>query len=225
MKHQEARALLGDYLEGDLPLPRRALVDAHLDDCAECATHLSELRCAVDALHALVDPLPPPGLAAAVMARIATGEGRPGLVARYLERVPWTIRTRLAMPGIAVLAAALLFVWLRPSAEVPMPGGSPPTLQETLGDGPIGASAVADDAPAGPAVSSDALARALRDPEALLRATEGLDPAARQAFVTALAGQAGDTEELRTLTAALRALADPRGAALAAELSEATPAR
>ncbi len=38
MTHAEVRARLGDYIEGDLPLARRALVDAHLEACADCAT-------------------------------------------------------------------------------------------------------------------------------------------------------------------------------------------
>jgi len=74
--HMRARRLLGDYLEGDLDLARRARVDAHLAECEECAREVRELRQTVSMLRGLPVEAPP-ALADAVMARIAAGEARP----------------------------------------------------------------------------------------------------------------------------------------------------
>ena len=63
MKHAEVRERLGPYLEGELPLQQRALVDAHLDSCEPCAEELRELRGTIELLHRLPDEAPPSGLA------------------------------------------------------------------------------------------------------------------------------------------------------------------
>ena len=44
MNHSDIQNRMADYLEGDLSLSKRALFDAHLDACTECARELSEMR-------------------------------------------------------------------------------------------------------------------------------------------------------------------------------------
>lgn len=220
MTHGEVRAEIGDYLEGDLPLDRRALLDAHLDDCPECASHLSSLRAAVEALRSLEDPEPPPGLAEAVLARIEAGEGRPGALATLLYRIPWAVRTRLATPALVLVSAAVLFLWLRPATTPSIAPAPLPSLGQVLDGGkPIGASAaseVADEEPpAGPLVPPEALDEALRDPASVLRATEALGAAEREAWLAGLAQQAGSRERTLAVAHALRTLSDPRAAMLA----------
>jgi anti-sigma factor RsiW len=229
MTHGEVRTQLGDYLEGDLPIGRRALVDAHLDGCAACTSHLRELRSTVDALRALGDPEPPPGLADAVLARIEAGQGRPGAVARLLARIPWNVRTRLATPVVALASVFVLFVWLRPAGQRVAPLAPPPRPATTAARSPdaidparpIGASAdlgegaSAGESPAGPMVPAADLDRALRDPAWVIERADGLDDPARHAFVEALARQAADDAQLRALAQALRQLPGPRAAALA----------
>lgn len=220
MTHAEVRAGLGDYLEGDLPLDRRALIDAHLDACPACAAHLATLRATVDALRALEDPEPPPGLAAAVLARIEAGEGRPSALARWLDLLPQALRTRIATPVLVLASAALVALWLRPGLPPTAPAPARPTLEEALGGRRlVGASsapdAAADERPAGPRVPPDALDEALRDPESVVRATESLDEADRDAWLAGLAQQAGSRERTLAVAQALRGLRDPRGAVLA----------
>jgi anti-sigma factor RsiW len=228
MTHGEVRVQLGDYVEGDLPLARRALVDAHLDACDECAAILGQLRRTVDALHSLGAPEPPPGIAAAVLARIAAGEGQPGALARLAARIPWNVRTRLSTPAVVLVAAAVLFLWLRPASEQGRPGAALPSARTTLKEGrPLGASVPPDPIPAeavaGPIVPSEALARALQDPAAILRATETLGAEAQQAWLAALLQQAGSRSEVLALAQALRALPDPRSAALAEGVERLAP--
>ena len=57
MRHEEVRSWLGAYLEGDLGLGQRALVDAHLDSCGACAQELLDLRSMVSVLRSLPDRL------------------------------------------------------------------------------------------------------------------------------------------------------------------------
>lgn len=218
MTHAEVRSDLGDYLEGDLPLARRALVDAHLDGCPACASRLATLRATVDALHSLEDPVPPPGLAAAVLARIEAGEGRAGLLARVLASVPPNLRMRIAMPGLLLVSVAVVALWLRPDPQPPAPART--SLQEALGGSArVGASSPPDasieERPASPVVPPGALDEALRDPASVLRATAALDEAGRDAWLAGLAQQAGSRERTLAVARALRALRDPRGPLLA----------
>ena len=78
MKHSEIRKLMPDYLEGDLDLDKRALVDAHLDECAECAFDIDGMRQTLSLLHTLSDPQPPSDLSRRIMQRIEAGETRRG---------------------------------------------------------------------------------------------------------------------------------------------------
>lgn len=220
MTHNEVRAELGDYLEGDLPLARRALVDAHLDECAACAARLAGLRRAVEALRALEDPEPPARLASSVLARIEAGEGRPGSLARWLGSLPAALRARAALPGLVLVAAGLVALWLRPGPSSPVDPPVPPTLREALGGRAlVGASSAPDMAgeqrPVGPSIAPDALDEALRDPASVVRATEALGVAERDAWLAGLAQQAGSRERTLAVAQALRGLRDPRGAVLA----------
>lgn len=114
MNHTEVRARLIGYLEGDLGLSERALVDAHLDGCEGCAGELAGLRMSVDLVRGLPDPEPPQDLVASVMARVRAGEGRPGWWAP-LRRMPAAHASRpgrVWFPAAAAAAAAGLALWV-----------------------------------------------------------------------------------------------------------------
>ena len=64
MNHAVVTEHLADYLEGDLALDLRALVDAHLDGCPECALEVREMQQTIRLLRALPEPEPPPMIAA-----------------------------------------------------------------------------------------------------------------------------------------------------------------
>jgi hypothetical protein len=110
MKHGEVRDRLGSYLEGDLPLQQRALVDAHLDSCLNCAQELKELRGTIGLLRGLPDVPPPVGLSARVMARIQAGEAQPTFGVRALDGLDLLLHPRpLAL--VAAAGAAALLLW------------------------------------------------------------------------------------------------------------------
>jgi hypothetical protein len=107
MKHGEVRGRLGSYLEGDLPLQQRALVDAHLDACPNCAQELKELRGAIGLLRALPEVAPPAGFASSVIARIQAGEAEPTLWVRLLDGLDLMLHSRPLALALAAGAAAV----------------------------------------------------------------------------------------------------------------------
>lgn len=111
MKHAEVRDRLGPYLEGDLPLQQRALVDAHLDACTSCAEELRELRGTIGLLRSLPEVESPSGLATRVMARVRAGEAQPTLRVRLLDELDLLLRSRalvLTAAGAGAIGLALL---------------------------------------------------------------------------------------------------------------------
>lgn len=110
MNHAEVKKSLADYLEGDLSLERRALVDAHLDACEECAVEVAELERTILILRSLPEPETPPMIAANVMRRIRTGETEPGFLERLRRRVTSILEPSFMLPATAIAAAAFVFV-------------------------------------------------------------------------------------------------------------------
>jgi len=124
MKHADVRDRLGPYLEGDLPLQQRALVDAHLDVCPSCAAELKELRGTIALLRSLPEVEPPQGLAGRVMARIQAGEARPTLWVRLVDGFDLVLRPRPLVALVAASAGVLALALLAPGWRSE-PGGAP----------------------------------------------------------------------------------------------------
>jgi hypothetical protein len=102
VNHAEAHSHMADYLEGDLDLTKRALLDAHLDGCERCSGEFAEMRGTIGLLRSLPTPEPPPFMVEKVMNRIREGEGRTRLVDRVVE---WL--RPFATPQAALSATAL----------------------------------------------------------------------------------------------------------------------
>ena len=77
MKHSDVHNLMADYLEGDLELDQRALFDAHLDDCPDCAEDVAGMRGTISLLHSLPDPVVPEEMSGQIMRRVRSGEMYP----------------------------------------------------------------------------------------------------------------------------------------------------
>lgn len=109
MNHSDVRNHMADYLEGDLPIERRALFDAHLDECAECSEEIAEMRGTIALLRGLPDPEPPAGLADDVIRRIRMGEARGGFLDRLSEIAAALFEPKVLAPlSAAMLAAGIL---------------------------------------------------------------------------------------------------------------------
>ena len=128
MNHAEARSHMPDYLEGDLGLSQRALLDAHLDACESCSHEFGEMSSTIALLRGLPDPDPPPFLVETVMRRIREGEANSGFGDRLREWIAILARPQLALPATALAAGLLLATGIFDTALLPGLGGdaSPP---------------------------------------------------------------------------------------------------
>ncbi|MEZ4333879.1 MAG: zf-HC2 domain-containing protein [Myxococcota bacterium] len=115
MNHAVVTEHLADYLEGDLELDVRALVDAHLDACEDCAREVREMQQTIRLLRALPEPEVPPMIAANVMRRIRAGETRPGLIERIQRAVGGVLEPSFVLPAAAVAVAGLAVVLVQRS--------------------------------------------------------------------------------------------------------------
>jgi hypothetical protein len=108
VNHAVVTEHLADYLEGDLALDLRALVDAHLDGCPACALEVREMQQTIRLLRALPEPEPPPMIAANVMRRIRAGETRPSVFERIQRVLGGVLEPSFVLPASALAVAALV---------------------------------------------------------------------------------------------------------------------
>lgn len=120
MNHADVRARMADYLEGHLALTDRALLDAHLDGCNECAREIAEIRATIAVLRGLPEPRVPGDFTANVMRRIRAGEAEPG----WLERLASFSRdlglSRALAPASAVALSVGLALWAQQAGVISM---------------------------------------------------------------------------------------------------------
>ena len=124
MNHAVVTEHLADYLEGDLALDLRALVDAHLDGCATCATEVREMQQTIRLLRALPEPEPPPMIAANVMRRIRAGETHPSLFERIQRSLGGVLEPSFVLPAAAMAIVALAVFVIQGREPVSIIGGS-----------------------------------------------------------------------------------------------------
>ena len=110
MNHAVVTEHLADYLEGDLALDLRALVDAHLDTCEICGQEVREMQQTIRLLRALPEPETPPLIAANVMRRIRAGETRPNWLERIQRALGGVLEPSFVLPASAIAVAALVIV-------------------------------------------------------------------------------------------------------------------
>ncbi|MDG2049952.1 MAG: anti-sigma factor [Myxococcota bacterium] len=123
MNHSDVRNHMADYLEGDLPLGPRALFDAHLDECAECAQEIEHMRLTIGALRSLPDPEPPPMLVHDVMRRIRLGEAHPTWGDRVRSFFDFLLSPKVLAPISAAAIAAGIVIGTQPLRDFIERGG------------------------------------------------------------------------------------------------------
>jgi hypothetical protein len=108
VNHADIKKHLADYLEGQLQIDKRAVVDAHLDSCDACAREVDEMLQTIRLLRTLPEPEIPPMIAANVMRRIRSGESQLGLFARMSRSLGGALESSFVLPASAIAVAALL---------------------------------------------------------------------------------------------------------------------
>jgi hypothetical protein len=117
VNHADVKNHLAEYLEGELDLGVRALVDAHLDGCSDCAADVDQMQQTIRLLRMLPDPQTPPMIAANVMRRIRAGETSPSFFGRIGRMVEAILEPSFVLPAAGLAAAALAVVVVQdPSA-------------------------------------------------------------------------------------------------------------
>ncbi|HKK50914.1 MAG TPA: anti-sigma factor, partial [Myxococcota bacterium] len=127
MNHADVKSHLADYLEGDLPLDARALVDAHLDGCEACANEVDQMQQTIRLLRMLPEPETPPQIAANVMRRIRAGETRSGLLSRVGRALGSVLEPSFVLPAATLAAVALVVMVVR----------DPSSLSRSLSTSPV----------------------------------------------------------------------------------------
>lgn len=109
MKHSDVQDHMADYLEGDLPLERRALFDAHLDDCEACLSEIREVQRTITLLRSLPEPRVPSGFTESVMRRVRENEGRQSLVENLREAFGILLSPRILVPvSVSMIALGII---------------------------------------------------------------------------------------------------------------------
>ena len=108
MNHADIGKHLADYLEGELPIEERALLDAHLDGCNVCAGEVEEMLRTIRLLRTLPEPETPPMIAANVTRRIRSGESQLGFFQRIARPLGVVFEPGFVLPASAIAVAALV---------------------------------------------------------------------------------------------------------------------
>ena len=127
VNHADVRAKLADYLEGHLALTERALLDAHLDGCPDCAAEVAEMRATIGALRSLPEPLVPGDFTANVMRRVRAGEAEPGFLDRLGHFFESLLSPRVLAPLSAAALSAGFVLWGQQAGVISVPGLELPT--------------------------------------------------------------------------------------------------
>lgn len=141
---------LSEYLDGELPAPDRAALEAHLETCTDCSAVLSELRRVVDRARVAAEYVPRRDLWPGIATRIgATPAASPRVGHRWSFSLP-----QLAAAAILLMTLSGSTVWLlrsttlppatRPIATMATPAGTPVAINASSRASQSYAAAIAD---------------------------------------------------------------------------------
>lgn len=247
MTHAEVRDRLDDYLEGGLALAQRALLDAHIDTCPDCALQLESLRNTIRLLRNLSEVDVPVAVADAVFRRLEAGEGQPTWWIRLRDVVEAHSRPRhlatIAMAAVAMTIVAIsrpgllpLGFPLRGAPQVQTANGTLVSSSRTSPDGfvrrffpgrpdPILVGTSRAESPeleplAIPPFQSHSLVAGITDPNVLMATIAALPPSQRSRWIDLHAGMAARLGLARRLADRLRTVHDPQAEEIASRLLE-----
>ena len=99
---------LSEYLDGDLALPERVALEAHLVECQECATTLADLRAVVMRARSLRATPPATDLWPGIESRIGS---------RFVRRLTFSYPQLIAASLALLLAGGTGTLWLLPREQ------------------------------------------------------------------------------------------------------------
>ena len=120
---------LSEYLDGELPAPDRAALEAHLETCTDCSALLGELRRVVDRARVAAEYVPRRDLWPGIASRIgASAAASPRIGRRWSFSLP-----QLAAAAILLMTLSGSAVWLLRSIALPPAGGPIATVATPAG--------------------------------------------------------------------------------------------
>jgi len=100
---------MADYLEGHLSLEKRALFDAHLDDCSSCLAEIRSMQQTVTLLRSLPAPEVPAGFSESVMQRVHESQNRVPWVESLQEAFRLLLNPRVLAPvSVGLIALGII---------------------------------------------------------------------------------------------------------------------
>jgi len=109
VNHSDVQDHMADYLEGHLPLEKRALFDAHLDDCSNCFGEIREVQRTITLLRSLPESELPYGFAESVMGLVREREDRASWIDSLREALKLLASPRVLVPAsIAMIALGII---------------------------------------------------------------------------------------------------------------------
>ncbi len=133
MRCEEIKNLLSDYLENDIDLKTKKLMDEHLAICANCAKELQVLKEIVSGLKEIPEVEPPPYFLEAIRARMQ----EPSALAKFLRRLFVPFYIKVPIQALTFIATVIIIMFLVQKGEIArygqpeMPLSPQPATQET----------------------------------------------------------------------------------------------
>ena len=132
MNHSDVQDHMADYLEGHLPLEKRALFDAHLDDCPNCFDEIRAVQQTITLMRSLPEPEVPDGFAESVMGLIREREERASWIESLREALKLLVSPRVLVPAsIAMIALGIIGGTRQVQDALLIPGPSPQFVGQT----------------------------------------------------------------------------------------------
>ena len=126
MNHSDVQDHMADYLEGHLPLEKRALFDAHLDDCSNCFGEIREVQRTITLLRSLPEPEVPHGFAESVIGLVREREDRASWTDSLREALKLLVNPRVLVPAsVAMIALGIIGGTRQVQDALPIPASSP----------------------------------------------------------------------------------------------------
>lgn len=108
---EQVERQLGRYIDGELPAPERAEVDAHLEYCSGCRGQLDELRAIVAGLKRPASTVVPDAIWSNIERRLdrsaAIEARRPATIKLRTRFAPWALAAAIVLPvGVGIFGVA-----------------------------------------------------------------------------------------------------------------------
>jgi anti-sigma factor RsiW len=128
MDHNDIRHKLSEYLDNAVSSSEKAVIEKHLESCAECSAALTELRKTIEHVKTIEEMESPAWMTQKIMARVREEAGRKKSIWQWLF-FPLRLKLPIQAVAVAFLAVTAFYIYqsVHPAmqyAKIPMEGFS-----------------------------------------------------------------------------------------------------